>query len=178
MINREELPDTLKKWEDLTVRLDQNKRTNECENAFRQGRGRYLYPDNIFKEDKDVSTREYDRRPIRARNMEFQERNVNAGFVKLSDEEIRKRREDDTCFKCNRKGHYSRDCGKFRNFPRQGETRTDTGNREPNMVRVRGIEDRLFPEDSGLVQLSRVFMKLSPGEREDVKNLYNAGQDF
>ena len=46
------------------------------------------------------------------------------------------------------------------------------------MVQVRGIEDRLFPEDSGLVQLSRVFMSLTPEERLDVRHLYNVGQDF
>jgi len=60
--------------------------------------------------------------------------------------------------------------------------RKDTGRtpvtKDQNMVQVRGIEDRLFPKNSGLVQLSRVFRSLTPEERSDVRHLYNAGQDF
>src|SRR5882724_1674312 len=103
---------------------------------------------------------------------------IGVGFVKLSEEELERRRKEGACFKCNRKGHYSRECQDARSFPNQGNYRKDPGNRGPNMVQVRGIEDRLFPEDSRLVQLSRIFMSLTPEERSGVRHLYNAGQDF
>jgi len=48
MITRDTLPTTLKEWQDLAVRLDQNRRTNEYEMLLKQGKGRYLYPDSIF----------------------------------------------------------------------------------------------------------------------------------
>jgi len=57
----------------------------------------------------------------------------------------------------------------------QDGSQKDTGNNEPNMVQVRGIEDQLFPEDSRLVQLSRVFMSLTPEEQSDIRHLYNTG---
>ena len=65
-----------------------------------------------------------------------------------------------------------------RSFSDQENYRKDAGNRGPNMVQVRGIEDRLFPENSRLVQLSRVFMSLMPEEQSDIRQLYNAGQDL
>jgi len=56
MVTRDTLPTTLQEWQDLAVRLDQNRRTNDYETSLKQGRGRYLYPDNIFQE-KDVPER-------------------------------------------------------------------------------------------------------------------------
>ena len=100
------------------------------------------------------------------------------GFVKLLEEELEKRRKEGTCFECNKKGHYSRECWVVKSFSNQENYRKDTGNRGPNMVQVRGIEDRFFPKNSRLVQLSRVFMSLTPEERSDVRHLYNTGQDF
>jgi len=49
MVTRDTLPTTLEKWQDLAVRLDQNRRINEFETSLKQGRGRYLYSDNLFQ---------------------------------------------------------------------------------------------------------------------------------
>jgi len=64
----------------------------------------YLYLDNIFQGDKDV-IREWKPMGKSIRNLDIEERNISTGFVKLSDEELKKRCEEDMCFKCNRKGH-------------------------------------------------------------------------
>jgi len=57
MVTRDTLPTTLKEWQDLAVRLDQNKRTNEYEISLKQGKGRYLYLDSIFQE-QDATQRD------------------------------------------------------------------------------------------------------------------------
>src|SRR5882724_5927330 len=180
MITRDTLATTLKEWQDLAIHFDQNKRTNEYEISLKQGKGRYLYPDSIFQE-QDATQRDGAARwprTVRAGDLEIEGRTIGAGFVKLSEEEMEKRRKEGTCFKCNKKGHYSRECRVARSFSNQENYWKDTGNRGPNMVQVRGIENRLFPENSGLVQLSRVFMSLTPEEWLDIRHLYNTGQDF
>jgi len=40
MVTRDTLPTTLEKWQDLAVRLDQNRRINEFETSLKQGRGK------------------------------------------------------------------------------------------------------------------------------------------
>jgi len=42
MVTRDVLPTTLKAWQDLAIRLDQNKRTDEYKASLRQGKGRYI----------------------------------------------------------------------------------------------------------------------------------------
>src|SRR5882724_11365758 len=90
MVTRDNLPTTLQEWQDLAVRLDQNRRTNDYETSLKQGRVRYLYPDNIFQE-KDVPQKGGGTRwprTVRAGDLEIEGRTIGAGFVKLSEEEL------------------------------------------------------------------------------------------
>src|SRR5882724_9807083 len=73
MVTRDTLPTTLEKWQDLAVRLDQNRRTNEYEISLKQGKGRYLFLDSIFQ-SQDTAQRDGAARllrTVRARDLEI-----------------------------------------------------------------------------------------------------------
>jgi len=89
---------------------------------LKQGRGRYLYPDSLFP-NQEAAKNDAAGRIVQAGDLEVDGRTINAGFVKLSEEEMEKRHKEGACFKCNKKGHYSRDCQIARSF----SIRMDTG---------------------------------------------------
>jgi len=179
MVTRDTLPATLKECRIWQYAWIQNRRTNDYEISMKQGKGRYLYLDSIFQEQNaPKGWRGQMPRTVRAGDLEIEGRTIGAGFVKLSEEELEKRRKEGACFKCNKKGHYSRECRSVRGS-RPGQLPKDTGNREPNMVQVRGIEDRLFPAEQRTRTTFQSFHGvLMPEERSDIRHLYNAGQDF
>jgi len=141
MINREELPDTLKKWEDLAIRLDQNKEPTIREFVQTRKR-RYLYPDNIFPGDKDVITREYN--PIRdpsepgtwSPGKEYKRR-----IRQVIGRRLRKEGKTTRASNATGKDIIAEIVERFNNFQKQGEFQTNTGNREPNMYESGEIED-------------------------------------
>jgi len=115
------------------------------------------------------------RRLIQSRNVEFQERNINAGFVNYPLKKLRRERENDTASNAP-KGTQRWDCGKVitfqtRRISTMPEIESQYGTSQGN------IRNRLLPEDSGLVQLSKALWSY-PGRKRGRKNLYNAGQDF
>jgi len=102
-------PITLEKWAGPSSTPRSEQENQRVQDLVEARQGRYLYPDNIFQE-QDAAQRDGAARwlrTVRAGDLEIDGRTIGAGFVKLSEEEMEKRRKDGACFKCNKKGHYS-----------------------------------------------------------------------